>query len=128
MYDESLTSSLKSGEDVTIFSTGSMVYESLEAEKILQAQGISCSVIDVHTIKPIEYKSIINIAKKTGKIFVIEEHQMIGGLRDIISNIIIKTTNFAISIPLILKLEDLTLNIGMWPDLECGQYWQRDWN
>ncbi len=78
---------LKSGKDITIFSTGTMVYESLEAEKILQAQGISCSVIDVHTIKPIDSNAIVELSKKS-KLFVsVEEHSIIGGLGSAIAEV-----------------------------------------
>ena len=78
---------LKSGSDITIFSTGTMVYESLEAEKILQTQGISCTVIDVHTIKPIDESAIIKLSKKS-KLFVsIEEHSVVGGLGSAIAEV-----------------------------------------
>ena len=66
-----------------------MVYESLEAEKILQAQGISCSVIDVHTIKPIDSDAIVELSKKS-KLFVsVEEQSIIGGLGSVINDLII---------------------------------------
>ena len=81
---------VKTGTDGTIICTGPTVIIGYNVSKILvDNYKLNFAVLNVHTIKPIEYKSIINIAKKTGKIFVIEEHQMIGGLRDIISNIII---------------------------------------
>ena len=78
---------LKSGKDITIFSTGTMVYESLEAEKILKSQGISCSVIDVHTIKPIDSVAIVELSKKS-KLFVsVEEHSIVGGLGSAIAEV-----------------------------------------
>ena len=65
---------LKNGKDVTIFSTGTMVYESLKASDILENQGISCSVINMHSIKPID-KDIIREHAKNSKLFVsVEEH------------------------------------------------------
>ena len=72
--------SLKEGRDIIIIATGSMVYNSLEAAKLLEAQGISATVIDMHTIKPLD-TSIINQAGKSVKLIVTEEeHSIIGGL------------------------------------------------
>tara|TARA_B100002003_G_C13838625_1_gene411698 strand:+ start:211 stop:600 length:390 start_codon:yes stop_codon:yes gene_type:complete len=76
--------------DGVIICTGPTVVVGYNVSKILfEKYKLNIAVLNVHTIKPIESRSIINIAKKTRKIFVIEEHQMIGGLRDIISNIIV---------------------------------------
>jgi len=71
---------LKQGSDVAIIATGLMVAESLEASKILDEKGISCSVIDMHTIKPID-KEMLNRAFSEHKLIVtVEEHNIIGGL------------------------------------------------
>lgn len=71
---------LKDGCDVTIVASGMMVAEALEAREILAAEGISASVINVHTIKPLDVDTIVNDAKITGAIVVSEEHNIIGGL------------------------------------------------
>ena len=71
---------LKSGTDVSIVATGSMVYESLEAAKILQEEGISVSVLNMHTIKPIDTKALDILISKWKTIFTIEEHSITGGL------------------------------------------------
>ena len=68
------------GKDVTIVANGMMVAEALEARKILADEGISASVINVHTVKPLDADTIIEDAKKTGAIVVSEEHNIIGGL------------------------------------------------
>ena len=68
------------GKDVTIVANGMMVAEALEARKILSDEGISASVINVHTVKPLDVDTIIEDAKKTGAIVVSEEHNIIGGL------------------------------------------------
>ena len=68
------------GEDVTIVANGMMVAEALEARKILADEGISASVINVHTVKPLDVDTIVNDAKITGAIVVSEEHNIIGGL------------------------------------------------
>jgi transketolase len=70
---------LKHGKDITIFCAGSMVYQSLEAAKILESKNISCKVINMHTIKPIDKIAIEESC--TSKLIVsVEEHNIIGGL------------------------------------------------
>ena len=71
---------IKAGTDVSIVATGSMVYESLEAAKILQEVGISVSVLNMHTIKPIDTNALDNLISKGKIIFTIEEHSITGGL------------------------------------------------
>ena len=70
---------LKEGKDITIFSSGSMVYQSLEAAKILGSKNISSTVVNMHTIKPID-KIAIDKACNSKLIVSIEEHNIIGGL------------------------------------------------
>ncbi len=77
---------LKDGEDVTIFSCGSMVFESLEVAKILEEKNISTCVINMHTIKPIDRESILG-ARKSKLIVTIEEHNIIGGLGSAVAEI-----------------------------------------
>lgn len=71
---------LKEGKDVTIIATGLEVNESLEAAKMLEADGISAEVINIHTIKPLDAELVCASAKKTGKVVTVEEHSIIGGL------------------------------------------------
>lgn len=71
---------IKAGTDVSIVATGSMVYESLEAAKILQEVGISVSVLNMHTIKPIDTNALNKLITKGKTIFTIEEHSITGGL------------------------------------------------
>ena len=71
---------LKEGTDVTIFATGLEVSETLEAEKLLAADGISAEIINIHTIKPIDADLVVASALKTGKVVTVEEHSVIGGL------------------------------------------------
>ena len=70
---------LKEGKDITIFSTGAMVYQSLEAAKILETKNISSKVVNMHTIKPID-KVAIEEACNLKIIVSVEEHNVIGGL------------------------------------------------
>jgi transketolase len=71
---------LQEGSDVTIVATGHLVWEALEAAKVLHEQGISADVINIHTIKPLDDKAIIASVKKTGCIVTAEEHNHLGGL------------------------------------------------
>ena len=73
---------LKEGTDVTIIATGLMVNEAIEASKVLEAEGISVELINMHTIKPLDKAAIVAAAKKTGCIVTAEEHNVIGGLGD----------------------------------------------
>ena len=71
---------LKEGNDITIIATGLCVYESLEAAKMLEADGIHARVINIHTIKPLDEALVVKAAKETGRVFTVEEHSIIGGL------------------------------------------------
>ena len=75
---------LNEGEDVTIFCTGAIVSNCLKAAKILESKNISCRVINMHTIKPIDTQAIEE--SLGSKIIVsVEEHNIIGGLGSAIS-------------------------------------------
>ncbi|MDE6425442.1 MAG: transketolase family protein [Ruminococcus sp.] len=71
---------MKDGKDVTIVATGLMVNEALEASKVLEKEGISARVVNIHTIKPLDKELICRCAKETGVIVTAEEHSIIGGL------------------------------------------------
>jgi len=71
---------LNEGKDITIFSSGAMVYQCLEAARLIEKKNISCKVINMHTIKPIDTQSIDSACKKSNLIVSVEEHNIIGGL------------------------------------------------
>ena len=71
---------LMEGDDVTIIATGYMVWEAIQAGIILRDQGIHADVINMHTIKPLDSKAIIESASRTGCVVTAEEHQRWGGL------------------------------------------------
>ncbi|ALA22686.1 MAG: Transketolase [Candidatus Karelsulcia muelleri] len=79
---------LNRGEDVTIVSTGHLVWESLEAAKFLKKEGISCEVINIHTIKPLDEESILKSVKKTKCIITAEEHNYWGGLGESVARLL----------------------------------------
>lgn len=74
----------------TIFATGYMLYYALLAAKNLEQKGINVLVANVSTIKPADEKSIIELAKKSGKVVTIEDHQVMGGLGGMIAEVLTK--------------------------------------
>ena len=81
---------LTEGNDVTVVATGHLVWESIEAAKILNESGISTEVINIHTIKPLDKKIILDSVKKTRCIVSAEEHNFLGGLGESISRVLAK--------------------------------------
>lgn len=71
---------LRDGRDVTIIANGIMVAKALEAAKMLENEGISARVIDMHTIKPLDEELVLKAAQETGCIVTTEEHSIVGGL------------------------------------------------
>lgn len=81
---------LTEGNDITIVATGHLVWEALEATKSLNEAGISAEVINIHTIKPLDEKAIIESVEKTGCIITAEEHNYLGGLGESVSRVLAK--------------------------------------
>jgi transketolase len=81
---------LTEGMDVSIFATGHLVWKALEAESILQERGISAEVINIHTIKPLDAKAILESVKKTNCVITAEEHNMFGGMGESIAHLLAK--------------------------------------
>ncbi len=81
---------IEEGKDLAIITCGIMVSESLIASKILKEKGISATVANFHTIKPIDEDLLVTIAKKHKKILVCEEHQITGGLFSAVSEVLIR--------------------------------------
>ena len=71
---------LREGEDVTIFATGMMVREALDAAELLEAKGINAQVLDMHTIKPLDTSCLDYAIAKSRLVVSVEEHSIIGGL------------------------------------------------
>lgn len=79
---------LQEGSDVTIVATGHLVWEALEAAKILNEKGISAEVINIHTIKPLDNDIILKSVAKTGAIVTAEEHNFLGGLGESVARVL----------------------------------------
>ena len=78
------------GNDVTIVATGHLVWEAIEASKVLIEKGISAEVINIHTIKPLDINAILKSVAKTRCVVSAEEHNYLGGLGESISRILVK--------------------------------------
>ena len=101
---------LQEGSDVTIVATGHLVWEALEAAKVLHEQGISADVINIHTIKPLDDKAILDSVAKTGCIVTAEEHNHLGGLGESVARVLGFTTQHHKSLlRLMIPLESLGL-------------------
>ena len=79
---------LNEGTDVTIFATGHLVWEAVNAAELLEAEGISAEVIDIATIKPLDVEAVVASARKTGAVVCAEEHNMCGGLGELIAGVL----------------------------------------
>lgn len=87
---------LRKGKDVAIFATGALVHEALKAYDILKREKINAYIVNIHTIKPIDEKLILKIAKETRCVVTAEDHSIIGGLGSAVSEVL--TENFPIAI------------------------------
>jgi transketolase len=76
------------GNDITIMAIGDMVYEAMEASKILSREGIDARVIDMCSVKPIDIELIVKAAKETGRIVTVEDHNIVGGLGSAVSEVL----------------------------------------
>ena len=79
---------VKDGTDMVIFANGVCVAEALGAAEKLAADGINAAVVNVHTVKPIDQDTILEFAKKTNKVFTVEEHSVIGGLGSAVCDVL----------------------------------------
>src|SRR5688572_16807184 len=76
------------GKDVSIFATGHLVWEAILAGEILEQEGIDAEIINLHTIKPLDEKSILQSVSKTRCAVTAEEHQLNGGLGDAVCQVL----------------------------------------
>ncbi|MCX6207962.1 MAG: transketolase family protein [Bacteroidetes bacterium] len=81
---------LSDGNNVSIFACGHMVWKAVEAGKILEEQGVSVEVINIHTIKPLDETAVLASISKTKCAVTVEEHNVIGGLGDSIAQVAAK--------------------------------------
>ena len=79
---------MKDGKDITIIGTGTVLCRAAEAADILEKEGISVRLINIHTIKPIDKDLIVRFAKQTGAVVTAEEHNIINGLGSAVCEVI----------------------------------------
>ena len=79
---------VQQGKEVVIFASGGMVQESLEAMELLKANGISPTLVNISTIKPIDSQLIVEQARKNGTVITAEDHNIIGGLGDAVLEVL----------------------------------------
>lgn len=89
-FDLFKADTVREGKDVTLFASGMMVTESIKAADILKAEGIEAEIINIHTIKPIDREAVIKSATKTGAVVTCENHNVIGGLKSAVSEVLIE--------------------------------------
>jgi transketolase len=94
VYDEGYkltlgkASTLIDGKDIAIIASGIMTHNALMAADILKISGISASVIDMHTIKPLDKKAVLNVARRCGAVVTVENHSIIGGLGSAVAEVL----------------------------------------
>ncbi len=74
------------GKDVTIFATGHLVWEAIQAAEILEKEGINAEVINIHTIKPLDVEAVLESVGKTRAVVCAEEHFIAGGMGESIAS------------------------------------------
>ena len=79
---------MQEGQDVTLITNGETLIETLNCAKILKEKGISAEVINMPVVKPLDKETVINSAKKTNRVFTIENHSIIGGLGSAIAEVL----------------------------------------
>ncbi len=83
---------LNEGADVTLLAAGHTVWEALQAAEALEAEGIRAEVINVATVKPLDEKTLLESAAKTGAVVVAEEHNMAGGIGEAVAGLFARTS------------------------------------
>jgi len=101
---------LREGGDIAIIATGTMVYESLQAAKILKDKGLEAGIYDMHTIKPLDVQAIQEACKGARLLVTVEEHSVIGGLGSAVAEV--KTAIPGAPVQMIIGLPDRFGKIG----------------
>jgi len=100
-------STLMDGDDVAILGTGETTYHCLEAGKNLKKHGINAEVVDVPTIKPLDEDALLKTSKKTGRMVIVEEHSIYGGLGSAVAEFL--SQNYPIPLKFISLPDDFPI-------------------
>jgi transketolase len=87
-YQFGKSTNLRDGSDVALVACGIMVPEALKAAEALQSKGVSATVIDLHTIKPIDSEAIVKAAQRCGRVVTAEEHNIMGGMGSAVAEVL----------------------------------------
>jgi transketolase len=85
---------VRSGSDVTLMSTGGMLYNTVAAAERLESQGVQARVLSMHTVKPLDIEAVRSAATDTGAIVTIEEHSIVGGLGSAVAEVLSEADHF----------------------------------
>lgn len=107
---------VREGNDVTLISTGGMLLRVSKAAEVLAKKGIEARVLSMHTIKPLDVKSVIAAARETGRIVTIEEHSVLGGLGSAVSEALAERSSGDIA------FEKMGLNDDFCHQIGCQDY------
>ncbi|MBQ7144876.1 MAG: transketolase family protein [Oscillospiraceae bacterium] len=83
-FDLFKADTLRTGRDLSIFVSGFLTRDALEAAEALATEGVDAEVVNVHTLKPVDRETVVASARKTGAVLTVENHNVIGGLRSAI--------------------------------------------
>jgi transketolase len=81
---------MREGSDITLIAAGETVRVALDAEEALRNSGVSCRVLNMHTIKPLDEEAIKKAAEETGRIITVEEHSIYGGLGAAVAEVVVQ--------------------------------------
>ncbi|MCR4691498.1 MAG: transketolase [Lachnospiraceae bacterium] len=101
---------LREGEDVCIIATGSMVYYAIQTAKQLEKDGISCTILNMHTIKPIDKEALLDANRRHKLLVTAEEHSVLGGLYGAVAEQLCREGNPKPILP--LGIEDFFVHAG----------------
>lgn len=85
---------MREGKDAVLFTYGTMVGVCMEAAQMLALKGMEVSVVNIHTLKPLDEDIVLEYAGKCGKVFTVEEHNVIGGLGDAVASVLVGKGSF----------------------------------
>ena len=105
---------LAEGKDACIIATGLILDRAIKAVNILKKRGYSIGLLEMPSIKPIDKEALINVARKTGKIITIEDHNIIGGLGGAVAEVLAE--NYPVKVKRI-GINDTFAEAAKYPDL-----------
>ena len=88
---------VQDGSDVTLIATGGMLYNTVQAAKQLEEQGIQARMLSMHTLKPLDAEAVLVAARETSAIITVEEHNIIGGLGSAVAEVLAESGNLPIT-------------------------------